>query len=152
MSSMGRDEIDAAIAKHRGLAASRRTRLGELDAQLAQPGADEAKLKAERAQVDAELQAGLAELAGLEKLLRQTPAESVEVDVEQSLEAQTLDRVRGHIADVLGQDTISDELAGRPPEVTPPPARPTREEADEAARRQFEELRNRAQGKPGKKT
>lgn len=136
--STSRDAVAEAIAQNRRLAASRLVRRDEIDAELAAE-TDEARraaLQAERATVESELQATLAEINQLLRLARQAPlapgaavTDAAEEDpLAPSAEMAALDRVREHIRSLETQVRVNEELrrVDEPaaPEEPPPPSGP----------------------------
>lgn len=147
------DAVARAVVANRKLAAGLLVRKQALEAELAAGGQGAAAdaLRAELAAVEVQLAAALAELAAVQKLGRDLPHEearavvssaTTEVDpLERTLEADALDRVRGHLADLEAELRLVQERA---PEARPP----TPEEAEADARRQLEELRAKHKPKP----
>ena len=103
--------------------------------------------------VEGELQSALRELSDLERLGRDARAAAARATIAaargddpilRSPEEDVLDRVRAHAAALEAEARLGAELAEKPAEAAPAPDRkPTREEADEAARAEFEALRSR---------
>jgi hypothetical protein len=166
MSDDAMDAVARAVAQTRRLAASRLVRKEERETELARRRADRTtvgdselageidaritELVGELATVDEELKRALAELADLGKLgdqARLAGARALVASVEgdpviRSPEEMALDNVREHLAELRGRARLSEELGEKP---APPPS--SREDADAAALREFQELRaKREQG------
>lgn len=116
--STSRDAIAEAVALSRKLAASHLVRRDEIDADLA-AAPDEARraaLQAERATVEADLQAALREIKELQRLANTADAAVVPgVGIEEdpltpSAETAALENVRAHIRSLESQVRVNDEL------------------------------------------
>jgi hypothetical protein len=117
---MSTDAVAEAIALHRRLAAGRLVRRDEIDAELAatHDEARRAALQAERATVEGELRAALAEINDLMRLARvaqSAPLPAVPGGGDDALvlspEMAALDNVRAHIRDLEAQVRVNEELA-----------------------------------------
>lgn len=150
------DAVAEAITRNRQLAARCLVRVQDAEAELAKlkaAGADDARIEATSSELAAaryDYNAALAELKELERLAgkaqsleAQSIAAAIAGDpVVRSAEQLALDHAREHIADLDAQVRLGSELgnaAASPAPATPSP--PSREDADDAARREFEALR-----------
>ncbi len=143
------DAVDEAMRRNRQLAARHLVHVEDLEAELAKLAADDPRrdaLATELAAARADYQAALAELKELDRLRGQARtldargiAASIGGDpVLRTPEQIALDHVREHAANLDAQVRLGEELGERPHAPAPPPSR---EDADEAARREFEALR-----------
>jgi len=141
------DALSKAVALNKKLAAGLLVRKEELEAEIARVqaagGAFDA-LATDLASVQQQLAAAMAEIAELKKLAerRGVSASAIGLDedpVAPSLEQAALQRARDGINELDAQAGLSPSTAAS----TPPP-KPSREEAEEQARKEFEALRSQS--------
>jgi hypothetical protein len=154
------DAVAEALARNRHLAATHLVRKQDLEAELeklrASEPVDETRVGALTTELLAATQNykdAMAELAALDKLgakARQVDARVIAASVLspdpliRSAEQIALDNVRERASSMDAMDRLNQEL-GEKPAAPKPAAKPTREEADAAARSEFEALRARSQ-------
>jgi hypothetical protein len=157
------EAVAEAITMNKRLAARHLVHVEELDAEIAALKREREAADADRAaQIDERLaaattelaaakldyKAALAELAELDRLrgkAQAADARSIVADIQgdpvvRSAEQIALDNVREHAADLDAHLKLAEELGEKPPAPAP---KPSAEEADEAARREFEALRSK---------
>ena len=149
------DAVTEAIVRTKRLAAQHLVRKEDLEAELGRLAAGDPRIaevaKTELAAATQDYRDALAELATLDDLgrqARQAEARAIAGSVSgdpliRTLEEQALDNAREHLADLDAQSRLSDELGGSPRSAPAP--KPSREQADAAARLEFEALRAKRQ-------
>jgi hypothetical protein len=147
------DAVDEAKLRNRQLAARHLVHVQDLEAEIAKLAPDDPRLETmttELAAAKYDYQQALTELKELDRLAAQAQTlearsimSSIDGDpVLRSAEQVALDNVRDHVANLDAQVKLSEELGERAPAAAPA-AKPTREEADDAARKEFEALRTK---------
>ena len=143
------EAVAEAITRNRQLAARHLVHVQDVEAELAKLAPDDPQREAlatELAAAKSDYQAALAELKELDRLRGKAQTleargivASIEGDpVLRTPEQIALDNVREHAANLDAQVRLGEELGESPPA---PAAPPSREDADDAARREFEALR-----------